>query len=87
MKYDEEMNICLLESNLETSKSHGNVVIFDENVSHLPTSMNLYKRKEVLYELLGVSSSSSRRSVQCHPGTLRFYHFMLSCNSITLAIL
>ena len=74
------MNICLLESNLETSKSHGNVVIFDENVSHLPTSMNLYKRKEVLYECLGVS-------VQCDPRTLRFYHFMLSCNSITLAIL
>ena len=30
VKYDEEMNICLLESRLEMSKSHANVVSFDE---------------------------------------------------------
>ena len=29
VKYDEEMNICLLESQLEMSKSHANVVSFD----------------------------------------------------------
>ena len=40
--YDEEMNICLLESHLKMSKSHANVVSFDENVSYLSTSMNLY---------------------------------------------
>ena len=44
--YDEEMNICLLESHLEMSKSHANVVSFDENVSYLSTSMNLYERNE-----------------------------------------
>ena len=37
-----EMNICLLESRLEMRKSHTNVVSFDENVSYLLTSMNLY---------------------------------------------
>ena len=45
VKYDEEMNICLLER-LEMSKSHANVVRFDENVSYLLTSMNLYERNE-----------------------------------------
>ena len=44
--YDEEMNICLLESHLEMSKSHANVVSFDENVSYTSTSMNLYERNE-----------------------------------------
>ena len=37
------MNICLLESRLEISKSLANVVSFDEN---LLTSMNLYERNE-----------------------------------------
>ena len=46
VKYDEEMNICLLESRLEMSKSHANMVSFDENVSYLLTSMNLYERNE-----------------------------------------
>ena len=47
VQYDEEMNICLLESRLEMSKSHANVVSFDENVSYLLTSMNLiYERNE-----------------------------------------
>ena len=46
VKYDEEMNIFLLESRLEISKSHANVVSFDENVSYLLTSMNLYQRNE-----------------------------------------
>ena len=41
------MNICLLESRLEISKSLANVVSFDEN---LLTSMNLYERNEHFYE-------------------------------------
>ena len=45
-QYDEEMSICLLESHLKMSKSHTNVVIFDENVSYFSTSMNLYERNE-----------------------------------------
>ena len=44
--YDEEMNTCALESHLEMSKSHANVVGFDENVSYLPTSVNLYERNK-----------------------------------------
>ena len=40
------MNICLLESLFEMSKFHANVVSFDENVSYLLTSMNLYERNE-----------------------------------------
>ena len=32
VKYDEEMSFCLLESDLKMSKSHTNVVSFDENV-------------------------------------------------------
>ena len=40
------MKICLLESRLEMSKSHANVVSFHENVSYLLTSMNLYERNE-----------------------------------------
>ena len=43
---DEEMRICLLESDLNMSKSHANVVGFDENVSYLSTRMNLHKRGE-----------------------------------------
>ena len=46
VKYDEEMNICLLESRLVMSKSHANVVSFDQIVSCLLTSMNLYERNE-----------------------------------------
>ena len=47
--YDEEMNTCLLERHLKMSKSHANVVSFDENVSYLPTSMNLYERNEPFF--------------------------------------
>ena len=36
-KYDEEMNICLLESHLKMSKPRVNVVSFDGNVSYLST--------------------------------------------------
>ena len=36
----------MLESDLKMSKSHANVVSFDENVSYLSTSTNLYERKE-----------------------------------------
>ena len=46
VNHDEEMNICLLESHLKMSKSHANVVSFDENVSYLSTSMNLYERNK-----------------------------------------
>ena len=42
VKYGEKMSICLLESDLKMSKSHANVVSFEENVSYLSTSMNLY---------------------------------------------
>ena len=45
-QYDKGMNICLLESHLKMSKSHSNVVSFDENVSYLSTSMNLYEGNE-----------------------------------------
>ena len=40
--YDGGINICFL----EMSKSHVNVVSFDENVSYLSTSMNLYEGSE-----------------------------------------
>ena len=33
-KCDEGMSICLLESDLKISKSHANVLSFDENVSY-----------------------------------------------------
>ena len=46
VKYDEEINICLLESRLEMGKSFANVVSFGEIVSYLLTSMNLYERNE-----------------------------------------
>ena len=48
-KCDEEMNICLLESHVKMSKSHANVVSFDENVSYLSTSMNLYELNEQFF--------------------------------------
>jgi len=38
---DQEMCMCLLESDLKMSKSHANVVSFDENVSYSSTLMNL----------------------------------------------
>jgi len=43
---DQEMCICLLESDLKMSKSHANLVSFDENVSYLSTLMNLYEQNE-----------------------------------------
>ena len=43
------MNICLLESHLKMSKPYANVVSFDENVSYLSTSMNLYERNEQFF--------------------------------------
>jgi len=46
VKNDQEMCICLLESDLKMSKSHANVVGFDENVCHLSTLMNLYEGNE-----------------------------------------
>ena len=49
IKYDKEMNFCLLESDLKMSKSHANVVSFDENVSYLSTSMSLYERNEQFF--------------------------------------
>ena len=47
-QYDEEMNICLLESHLKMSKPHANVS-FDENVSYLSTSMNLFEQNEQFF--------------------------------------
>ena len=48
--YDEEMNTDLFTGkSSEMSKSHANVVSFDENVSYLSTSMNLYERNEHLF--------------------------------------
>ena len=47
VKYVEGMTICWLESELKMSKSHANVVSFDEDVSYLSTSMNLYERNEI----------------------------------------
>ena len=48
-QYGEEINTCLLESHLKMSKPRANVVSFDENVSYLSTSMNLYDT-ELFYE-------------------------------------
>ena len=48
-QYDEEMNICLPEGHLKMSKPHANVVSFDENVSYLSTSTNLYERNEQFF--------------------------------------
>ena len=45
LKYDEEMSICLLESDLKMSKSRANLVSFDENGSN---SVSLYERKKTL---------------------------------------
>jgi len=36
----------LLERDLQMSKSHANVVSFDENVSYSSTLLNLYERNE-----------------------------------------
>ena len=47
VKYDEEMSICLLESDLKMSKSHASVVSIDENVSNLSTSVNLFSEKNI----------------------------------------
>ena len=49
VKYDEEMSIRLLWSDLKMSQSHANVVSSDENVSYLSTSMNLYEPKEQFF--------------------------------------
>jgi len=45
---DQEMCICLLESDLRMIKSYADVVSFDENVSYSSTLMNLYERNEQL---------------------------------------
>ena len=39
----------MLESDLKLSKSHANVVSFEENVSYLLTSMNLYSAKGTIF--------------------------------------
>ena len=49
VKYDEETSICLLQSDLKMSKSHANVVSFDENVSYLSTSINLYEGNAIMF--------------------------------------
>jgi len=45
---DQEMWICLLESERKMIKSHANVVSFDENVSYSSILMNLYERNKQL---------------------------------------
>jgi len=45
---DQEMCICLLDSDLRTIKSHVDVVRFDENVFYSSTLMNLCERNEQL---------------------------------------
>ena len=49
VKYNEEVSICLLESDKKMSKYHASVVSFDENVSYFSTSMNLYELKEQFF--------------------------------------
>ena len=39
----------MLESDLKLSKSHANVVSFEENVSYLLTSKNLYSAKGTIF--------------------------------------
>jgi len=46
VKNDKVMCICLLERDLQMSKSRANVVSFHENVSYSSTLMNLYERNE-----------------------------------------
>ena len=46
VNHDEEMSISLLQSHLKMSKSHVNVVSFDDNVSYLLTSMILYEQNK-----------------------------------------
>ena len=46
------MNICLLEGHLKLSKSHANVVSFDEKVSCLLASMILYELNEQFFFLM-----------------------------------
>jgi len=45
---DQEMWICLLESERKMIKSHANVVSFDENVSYSSILMNLYEQNKQL---------------------------------------
>ena len=49
VKYDGERNTYLLESDLKMSRSHANMVSFDENVSNLSTSMNLFSERNTFY--------------------------------------
>ena len=45
---DQEMCICLVESERKMIKSRANVVSFDENVSYSSILMNLYERNKQL---------------------------------------
>jgi len=45
---DQEIWICLLESERKMIKSHANVVSFDENVSYSSILMNLYEQNKQL---------------------------------------
>ena len=57
------MYICLLESDLKTSKSHANVVSFDENESSLSALMNLYERNEQFLDICVMDNLQLSRDV------------------------
>ena len=65
-QYDEEMNICLLESHLKMSKPHANAVSFDENVSYLSTSMNLYERNKQSFFMNKTAIKLTGPCKHCH---------------------
>jgi len=57
---DQEMWICLLESERKMIKSHANVVSFDENVSYSSILMNLYERnKQLLMNKTGIKNRTN----------------------------
>ena len=81
VKYDEEMSICLLEGDLKMSKSRDNVVIFDENVSYLSTSITGAQahnaRSYIVFFLLLLCARSVKRDM---------WHILLHNNTITICL-
>ena len=71
IKNDQQMCICLLESDPKMSISHANVVSFDENMSYSSTLMNLYERNEQF--LMNETAIENRTNI----GTIIWY-----CNFI-----
>jgi len=57
---DQEMWICLLESERKMIKSHANVVSFDENVSYSSILMNLYEwNKQLLMNKTAIKNRTN----------------------------